>query len=284
MGAACAQSSPSPLPIIPPPYAEPFPIFCKHVPFLYSRSKTMIVHAATLKRNHLHDFLHLSNIFQYFTMSIFAPFCTVAEVNPMVAAYAQSPLLLLLAPLHLLSLSPRHYLILRVEDSLPHHRTLNSSISSLNYYTYSFQVCGKIPTFFQGQRKWLYFLQQTTTTCILCKNLETRKSNFIDMKMNLFSCNTASEKRLIFVSMAISKSKGALRTRVRTFVSFQIFSISCSFQGKMTRIIGWELTPFPRLGNPGSGWICPDLFKSPTIQIDEFVYQAKLYFEQVSTE
>ena len=35
------------------PYAEPFPIFCKHVPFLYSRSKTMIVHATTLKRNHL---------------------------------------------------------------------------------------------------------------------------------------------------------------------------------------------------------------------------------------
>ena len=152
-------------------------------------------------------------------MSIFAPFCTLAEVNPMVAAYAQSPLLLLLAPLHLLSLSPRHYLILRGEDSLPHHRTLNSSISSLNYYTYSFQVCGKIPTFFQGQRKWLYFLQQTATTCILCKNLETRKSNFIDMKMNLFSRNTASEKRLIFVSMAISKSKGALGTRVPTFVS-----------------------------------------------------------------
>ena len=52
----------------------------------------------------------------------------------------------------------------------------------------------------------------------------------------------------------------------------------------MTRIIGWELTPLPRLGNPGSGWKYPDLFKSPTIQIDEFVYQAKLYFEQVSTE
>ena len=140
-------------------------------------------------------------------MSISAPFCTT-EMNPMVAAYAQSPLLLLLAPLHLLSLSPRHYLILRGEDSLPHHRTLNSSISSLNYYTYSFQVCGKIPTFCQGQRKWLYFLQQTATTCILCKNLETRKSNFIDMKMKPFSRNTASEKRLIFVSMAISKSKG----------------------------------------------------------------------------
>ena len=153
-------------------------------------------------------------------MSIFAPFCT-AEVNPMVAAYAQSPLLLLhVAPLHLPSLSPRDYLILRGEDSLPHHRTLNSSISSLNYYTYSFQVCGKIPTFFQGQRKWLYFLQQTATTCILCKNLETRKSNFIDMKMNLFSRNTASEKRLIFVSMAISKSKGALRTFVSNFFQF----------------------------------------------------------------
>ena len=75
--------------------------------------------------------------------------------------------------------------------------------------------------------------------------------------MNLFSRNTASEKRLIFVSMAISKSKEALRTRVPNFVSNFINFMQFSGENDRINRLGIDApSPF------GKSWIWMEMSRS----------------------